>query len=480
MTARRRSGRLWIALAAVLGVLAAAPSLALAHAVLISSTPAPNAKLTISPPRVVLHFNETVQLLKPTDMSVVDSTGRSATAGPAARDPANSHNLQVVLRPGLAKGTYTVRYLVVSADSHIVGGAQVFGVGPGLLGQPFLGGSVGQGGPSETSVWAVSARFLELVGLGGLLGLLAWRWLVWRPAWRAGLGFAPDEETASLAWGRDVFWVAFGVLAVGSMLAEGYLLVVKSASALGVSVWDVLKDPSSISTVLGSTEFGSLVQLRGALLFVLFALGIWQFLSEYGSEKAPRPARVAGQPLPALLMTALIVVVLGELSYQGHASQAPYHQLEILDDAIHLDSVAVWIGGLAFVGLTFWAIPRVAPVGGPGLSASVLARFSAVATVAVGVAIVTGVLRAVAELSEPSQLWDTAYGRSIIYKVLLLCPVAYLAFRNRRVIAALRTVKRPSMATIRMVRRSVALEFAFAIGIVVVAAVLVAQVPGRV
>ena len=47
-------------------------------------------------------------------------------------------------------------------------------------------------------------------------------------------------------------------------------------------------------------------------------------------------------------------------------------------------------------------------------------------------------------------------------------------------IAALRTVKRPSMATIRMVRRNVALEFAFAIGIVVVAAVLVAQVPGRV
>ena len=303
---------------------------------------------------------------------------------------------------------------------------------------------------------------------------------MWRPAWRAGLGFAPDEETASLTWGRDVFWVAFGVLAVGSMLAEGYLLVVKSASALGVSVWDVLKDPSSISTVLGSTEFGSLVQLRGALLFALFALGIWQFLSEYGSEKAPRPARVAGRPLPALLMTALIVVVLGELSYQGHASQAPYHRLDILDDAIHLDSVAVWIGGLAFVGLTFWAVPRVAPVGGPGLSASVLARFSAVATVAVGrrhhdrrAARGGRALRALAALGHGLRAQHHLQGPAAL-------PVAYLAFRNRRVITALRTVKRPSMATIRMVRRSVALEFALAIGIVVVAAVLVAQVPGRV
>jgi hypothetical protein len=36
---------------------------------------------------------------------------------------------------------------------------------------PYLAGAA-SGGPSETSPWAVSARFLELVGLGGLLGLL--------------------------------------------------------------------------------------------------------------------------------------------------------------------------------------------------------------------------------------------------------------------------------------------------------------------
>jgi putative copper export protein len=86
----------------------------------------------------------------------------------------------------------------------------------------------------------------------------------------------------------------------------------------------------------------------------------------------------------------------------------------------------------------------------------------------------------VAELSDPAQLWDTAYGRSIVYKLLLLCPVAFLALRNRRVLTALRTVKRPNAPTLRMVRRAVAAELTLALGIVVVASVLVAQVPGRV
>ena len=101
-----------------------------------------------------------------------------------------------------------------------------------------------------------------------------------------------------LGWGRDV-WVAFGALAVGAMLAEGYLLVVQSASVLGTGVLDVLGDATGISQVLGDTRFGSLVQLRGALLFGLFALGAIQFIREYGNAGSPRrrrrPARGSGR-----------------------------------------------------------------------------------------------------------------------------------------------------------------------------------------
>jgi putative copper export protein len=98
----------------------------------------------------------------------------------------------------------------------------------------------------------------------------------------------------------------------------------------------------------------------------------------------------------------------------------------------------------------------------------------------VALTILTGVTRSAGELSAPAQLWDTAYGRSILYKLLLLCPIGFLALRNRRVVTSLKAVAVPSGATLRMVRRSVGIELGIAIVVVVVASVLAAQVPGRV
>ena len=453
------------------------PASALAHAVLITASPAANARLAVSPPQVTVTFNEEVQLLKPTDLNVVDRTGTEVSAGPAEEVPSNARQLRVPLRRGLPNGTYTVRFLVVSADSHVVGGFYVFGVGPGALSPPFLGGS-GQSGPSETSAWAVSARFLELIGLGGLFGLLVIRWLVWRPAWRGMPTLPGDGATRLLTWERDGFWTAFGVLAVGAMLAEGYLLIVKSASALGVSVLSVLRDPGEVSTVLSTTHFGDLVQLRGALLFALFVIGAWRFIAESSPRAVATPARPAGPLWAALAMGVLSIAAMALVSAQGHASQAPFHVFQIAVDVIHLGSVSIWIVGLAWVLVALRRLPRVAD-GGEILAARALARYSWVAFAVVGVAIATGVLRAAGELSDPAQLWDTSYGRSIIYKVLLLCPIAVLALRNRRVVTALRGVRVPTAATLRVVRRGVAMELTLTLAVVVVASILVAQVPGR-
>jgi copper transport protein len=465
-------------IACVLVLAAFAPS-ALAHAVVTSSTPAAGAQLTDAPAVASITFSEPVQLLDGTDIDVVDAEGNPAVQGPGSLNARNARVLEVPLRSGLPDGTYTLRYRVVSEDAHVIGGYVVFSIGDDPPGEPFLGGAVSSG-PSETSPWAVSARFLELVGLGGLLGLLAFRWLVWRPAWGRAGAVPDDEREAALAWGRDAFWVAFGCLAVGSMLAEGYLLVTKSASALGTSILGALADPAGIGSVLGSTRFGSLVQIRGALLFVLFGLGVWQFIAEFGSDRSPRAPRVTGAVLPAAIMAGLLLVVLGGISWQGHASQAPWSTLQVVTDAVHLSSVSVWIGGLAFTTVALLRLPRVAPAGGPALAGAVLARFSRIALAAVSVAVATGVLRATAQLSDPAQLWDTSYGRSIIYKLLLLCPIALLALRNRKVVTALRGVARPNRPTLRMVRRTATVELVLSLAVVVVASLLVAQVPGRV
>jgi copper transport protein len=465
--------RLLLVAVAVAALLASAGT-AMGHAVLLSSSPAADARLAAPPERVTLTFSEPVEIVQGDDISVVDAEGNDVTAGPAT-NAAQANVVEIPLRPALGEGTYTIRYTVISTDSHVIPGVSVFGVGPGELGPPYLTGTTE--GPSETGPWGVSSRFLEMVGLGGLIGLLAFRWLVWGPAVR-GAPLAGSDRDAVLGWGRDVFWVIFGALAVGAMLAEGYLLVVQSASVLGTSVLDAVGDATGISQVLGDTRFGSLVQLRGALLFGLFAIGAIGFIREYGNAGSPRPPSATGSRVGAVLMAALLLAVLGGIAAQGHASVAPLSGLQIGAQLVHVVAVAVWISGLALVALAYLRLPRVAPEGGPALSTRVLARFSRVALIAVGIAVLTGVVRSLGELDDPAELWETAYGRSILLKIGLLIPIAALALYNRRVLEALRRVPRPNLPTMRLVRRVAASELALALAVVVIASLLVAQVPG--
>ena len=465
--------RALVAIAALAMVLAAAGT-ALGHAELVQSSPAADSRLSASPAEVTLTFSEPVELVGEDDAQVFNAKGDDVAAEPAS----NSGQARVVvvpLTPNLPDGTYTVRYSIVSSDSHVVPGVFVFGVGAGELGPPYLGGQ--KAGPSETGPWGVSSRFLEVLGLGGLIGLLAFRWLVWAPGVRDA-GVAGGDRDAVLGWGRDVFWVGFGALAVGAMLAEGYLLVVQSASVLGTSVLDALGNATGISQVLGDTRFGSLVQLRGALLFALFAIGAIMFIREYGNAGSPKPPSATGSRVGAVLMALLLLAVLGGIAAQGHASVTSLSTLQVGAQLVHIVAAAVWIAGLALLAISYRRLPAVAPAAGPSLSTRLLARFSRVALVAVALVIITGVIRAIGELDDPAQLWDTAYGRSILYKVALLLPIGALALYNRRVLEALRRVPRPNIPTMRLVRRMAASELALALAVVVIASLLVAQVPG--
>lgn len=466
--------RALIAIVAVVALLAMATT-ALGHAALASTTPSAGARLAAAPEMVILTFTEPVQLLRSQDADVVDGDGAGISSGPARRSR-DARVVEIPLRPGVREGTYTVTYSVIGSDSHVIPGVFVFGVGSDEPAAPYVSGS--GGGPSETSIWGTSSRFLEIVGLGGLIGLLAFRWVVWGPALRTTAGVDDAERNAVLTWGRDSFWVGFGILAVGAMLAEGYLLVVQSASVLGTGVWSALRDATGISQVLGDTRFGSLVQLRGALLFVLFAIGAAMFIREYGSSGAPRPATVTGSRTAGFVMAALLATVLWGIAAQGHASVAELSTLQISAQLVHMIAVAVWIVGLAMVALIHLRLPKVATEAGGALSARILARFSKVALVAVAVAILTGVVRSFGELSDPAELWQTAYGQSVLYKIALLAPIGALALYNRRVIAALAHVSRPNRPTLALVRRMAGAELVLSLVIVVIATVLVAQVPG--
>jgi copper transport protein len=471
----RRLRPLLAGLALLALLVAAAP--AAGHAVLVDSAPAAEARLSESPDAVVLRFNEPVELLSAQDLDVVDKRGENVTTTLGRRVAGDATAVEVLLRPGLAEGTYTVRYRVIGADSHVIPGVVLFGVGQDELSEPVLAGGAAGAGPSETGAWSVSARFIELIAIGGLAGLMAFRWLVWRVAWRSPVAPGGDGRRRGLTWGRDVFWIAFGVLAIAGVLAEGYLLVVHSASALGTGVIAAAGNPAGLSDVLRDTRFGGLLQVRAALLVLVFVLGAFLLRREYTDPNGPSPA---GSAVGAGVVSVAIGAVLWQLSVQGHPSQAPLPWLSTGAHFVHLLAVAVWIAGIALVGLTLWQLPREVPDGGAAAATAVLSRFSRVALVAVAVAVVTGVARTVGQLDDPAQLWETAYGRTILVKLALLCPIALLALRNRRVVTALDRLRRPNRVALAIVRRAAGIELALALVVVVAASLLVAEVPGRV
>jgi len=458
------------------------PQLAAAHAVLLDARPGVDASVPAAPATAELVFNEPIQIVDPSvDADVVASDGAPVAAGPARVSESAAEILEIPLQSDLPPDTYTVRYRIVGADSHVIVGAYVFGVGVEELGPPFLRDAASQGGPSETGVVGVSGRLFEVASIAALLGLVAFRWLVWRPSLAAaGRG---GERLA--AWWRDGYWAVFGTIALLAMLAVGWSLVVQTATILGIGVASAIGDTAGVSVVLSDTRFGELIQLRAALLFGAFAIAAWQFLDEHPGEgrsgrDSSRGRRAWGAPARGGAIAVLLLAAIGVLAYQGHASTAPLPALQVGSQVVHTAGAGIWLAGLA---ATIWVLlraPRVDGDDGRAVAGLTLRRYGLLALGVLALVVTTGVVRTFGQLDDPSQLWETAYGRTILLKLALLAPIVAIALWSRRVVTALRSVRTPSRAALALIPPRGLVELGVGLVIVAAAALLAGQVPGRI
>jgi copper transport protein len=462
-----------------LGVPAASAGPALAHATLLSSTPAvngrvlgngPGAVVESRTPKVTLRFSESVQVVNRSDVTIVDGRGLRVDSGAPRTAPGDPRQVVIPLRGPLVPSSYTVRYRVVSADSHAAAQAFVFAVGHARLGSPILAGA---GGLSDTSPAAVAARVVELAALGLLVGLLAFRLLVWGPAVDAAGGLAAGERATALRHGQRLFWRAFWALTILAGVAETAVLAAKSAVVFHTGLLDAVVHPTAAFRLVSASRFGDLLGWRCAALCVLVAVAFMTWSAE--REAAPSAGRRG--PLAAMALFGLAALTL--LASQGHASQAPLAPLSVAADAVHLAGAAIWVGGLPCLIAVLFRASRELPDAGRAVASATLKRFSRIALWSVAVIAVTGLARAAGELSAPAQLWSTGYGRDLMLKASLLLPILVIARRNRRFVAALAGGLTPTADRLRAVGRSVRMELMIAAGIVTLAALLVAQIPGR-
>lgn len=105
-----------------------APVAALAHAHLDRAMPTAGSTLKEAPKEVVLWFTEAVEA-KFSSIEVRDAKGGAMQDGAATGVPGNTAQLRVKMKP-LAPGTYTVKWRVLSVDTHRSQGDFIFRVGP--------------------------------------------------------------------------------------------------------------------------------------------------------------------------------------------------------------------------------------------------------------------------------------------------------------------------------------------------------------
>jgi copper transport protein len=132
-----------VALAVAAAAAAVLVSSAFAHSVLLGTEPANDAVVQESPGRVELRFNEPVEMSLG-GIRVFDSQGNRVDADQVS--PNGAPRVGVDIEGDLERGTYTVAWRAISADSDPISGAFVFhvqerGVQPGGISVESLTGT---------------------------------------------------------------------------------------------------------------------------------------------------------------------------------------------------------------------------------------------------------------------------------------------------------------------------------------------------
>ncbi|MES9520122.1 copper resistance CopC/CopD family protein [Streptomyces capoamus] len=386
---------------AVTGALLAGAGPASAHAALTGSDPAQGVVADKAPTQVSLTFSEKVAM-NGDSLRVLDPRGKPVQTGSAVNVSGTTYAVQ--LKSGLAKGTYTVTYQVVSADSHPVAGAYTFSVGapsPTVVSGtgPVAGGGV-VGGLYAFGRYVSYAGFIVLAG--GAAFVLA--------CWQRGAGVRPLQR---LVVGG---WVALTAATLWLLLLRGAY----TTSGQFADVFDLDLLGQVLQTKTGAALVSRLLLLAAAALFVAVLFGAYTRREE-GQDKRDLTFGLAigGGVVAAGLAAGWAMA--------EHASTGLQPGLAMPVDVVHLLAVAAWLGGLTALLTALYRAPAETPV-----EAAAVRRFSRVAFGSVVALVVTGVYQSWRQLGSWSAFTATRYGQLLLVKIALVAVLVGIAAVSRR------------------------------------------------
>lgn len=399
------------------GVLAGTPA-AWAHATIVSTSPADGAILAHAPARVSARFDEAVGV-SADSLQVFAPNGSRVDTGGTTHGTA-PQEITVALKTGLSRGTYTVGWHVVSADSHPVHGAFTFSVGapsstavnPATLGPP---GSLLVGLAFGLVRWLAFCCFALLIG--------AVAFVIW--CWPAGAARPAVLRLAMVAWSG----LALSVLA--AVLLQGVY-------GAGQGVGNVF-----FPGVLHATLYSRYGRALGARLLLVIA-ALFAFSITLGSLGADERRARARTGVVWGALTAALASTWAAADHAGTGIQIP---LAVASDIIHLSAMAIWLGGLVMISTIL--LRRTRPPDSKSArrtarqhdaaatadAARAVTRFSPIALGCVVAIVVTGTYQAWRGVGTWDALTATTYGRLLIAKIAGMCVLIALGYLARRRIA---------------------------------------------
>jgi copper transport protein len=401
-------------------VLLAGATAAWAHATIVSTSPADGSIVPHAPAQVTATFDEPVGI-SPSSLEVFAPNGERVDTG-GAKHGSVPAEVVIALKSGLAKGTYTVGWAVVSADSHHVSGAFTFSIGARSA-TSVNPNTVNQITSPLVSLAFGVVRWLAFVCFALLIGAVGF--VLW--CWPAG---ASSSLVLRLTMGA---WSGLAGSVLGAVLLQG---VYGAGEGVSQVFWpDVLHETFY-------SRYGRSLGIR--LILVIVALFV--FTAILGSLRADsRRVPVAASATWGVLAVAL-AATWAAADHAGIGSQVP---LSVLSDTIHLSAGAIWLGGLTMLAAIVLRRPGTAPRRARGAvshktrlapveAVQAVERFSPIALGCVCAILVTGTYQAWRNVGTWGALVGTTYGRLLLIKIAAMCVLIGLGYLARIRITALR------------------------------------------
>jgi copper transport protein len=402
------------------------PAQAFAHASLEKATPGFRERLSSSPHKIVLRFDQYVQQLR----GSIQLYSSSGSVG-VKRVVIKGRYLTAWV-PRLPKGAYTVRWHAMSGDGHVVSGVFTFGV---RARAPAATEAYGASGPTTSEDLV---RWLYFLALALLVGGLGFRLLVLR------------RPLPARAERRFYAVTAIGAVMTLNVGIAAFILRAEDALQLPFSRL-LYGDLSPIARSRFGTAF--IVMTLGFALVTAFLFLAWL------TDRAVLlwPAFLLGLAFAA------------GLSLSGHsAADAGSSWKSELADWAHLSAACLWIGGLVQLVVVVWPLM-------PEARRAAFLAFSRLATVCVGVLLLAGIYLSILRLPQLNGLWTTGYGRVLLVKIGLVSLA--LAWGGLHKLVAVPAVARGGESALPRLRGSLLGESMVGMAVLLAAAVLVDAKP---